>query len=414
LTKDNSLTGNDRSATPCAAASTVDQVQFLSIVVDHIDQGFLAWDHDHTLKLWNRAYVKLLGYPENFLYVGQPLIDLARYHAKAGVYGKGDAEALAQERYDLLISDKKITNAQLTFANERVLQMQRRIPSGKVFAGVITYTDITELQATREALIAANQDLEHKVDLRTRDLRTALERAEMANRAKSDFLAHMSHELRTPLNSIIGFSDIIRKEIFGPLNNARYLDYTEDIKTSGQHLLGVITDILDIAKIEAGEARLDDEILDIGKLVDETIRMVASRAVAQGLSLRTRIHIADRRLNVDRLRVKQILLNLLTNAIKFTPANGKIMLSVEHDATARTIIKISDTGIGIKTADIEHVLQPFGQVMNSFINSGEGTGLGLALSKMLMETHGGTLDIKSEPNKGTTVRLIFPTERTVA
>ncbi len=384
----------------------------VSVVANHIDQGFMAWDHNHKIKIWNQAYVDLLNYPPEFLRIDQPLAEITLFHAENGTYGPGDPTKLAADRHNLLTGQEPVVSEQLEFGNGRVVQVRRHKPKNDKFDGIITYTDVTDLQMTREALVEANRELEHRVELRTRDLRLALTREETANRAKSNFLAHMSHELRTPLNSIIGFSDILGEELFGPLGNSRYDEYVQDIKASGQHLLAVITDILDIAKIEAGEARIEDDAIDLSDLIESVARMVRHRADEKGQDLAYHVRAKGIYLRGDGLRVKQILLNLLTNAVKFTPDGGKITLSGDLDSEGRVTFVVTDTGIGIEPSDIDRVLQPFGQVANSFVSTGEGTGLGLALSKMLMDMHGGSLTLESEPGIGTQVTLVFPEHRT--
>ncbi len=399
-------------ATPCAAARIGHGQSGLSVVADHIDQGFMAWDHHYLVKIWNEAYVKLLDYPPGFLRVNQPLAELLHYHAENGLYGPGDPRDITKARFAKLTGGPSSID-EFELANGRILQTRCHHPEDGAFAGIVTFTDITDVHTARDALIRANQELELRVDLRTRELRVALERAELANRAKSDFLAHMSHELRTPLNSIIGFSDIIGAEMLGPLGDPKYREYVRDIRASGQHLLDIITDILDIAKIEAGEARIESDIIDIAELIEGVSRMVASHAKRKRIDLIVRMDTGKARLLGDSLRVKQILLNLLSNAIKFTKPGGAVTLSGRWRPGGGLNFRIADTGIGIKPKDIERVMQPFGQVSNSFVSSDEGTGLGLALSKMLTEIHGGRLIIESEPGKGTRVNVAFPPERTV-
>ncbi|HYM33618.1 MAG TPA: ATP-binding protein [Candidatus Cybelea sp.] len=232
--------------------------------------------------------------------------------------------------------------------------------------------------------------------------------AERANRAKSDFLANMSHELRTPLNAVIGFSELLRKETFGPLGHASYREYAGDIHDSGIHLLNIINDILDLAKIEAGKFDLQQEPVDLLEIIDTTLRVLRPKANAAAHQIS--VSIPDRvcGMCVDRRAMKQILLNLIGNAVKFTPSGGRVGIVARETEYGGVAVAISDTGIGIADHDLEKVLTPFGQVETSYSRRHEGTGLGLSLTKRLVELHGGRLDIASEVNVGTTVTVTLP------
>ncbi len=231
---------------------------------------------------------------------------------------------------------------------------------------------------------------------------------ESANRAKSQFLATMSHELRTPLNAILGFSEIIRDQILGPIGSPQYSEYAEDIHASGEYLLKLINDILDISKIEAGRLDVDPTWLDLRPLIGGAVRLVGHRARIQNLSLE--IAVADRLsgLWADERAVKQILFNLLSNAIKFTPAGGSIRICAEERDDRRVVLSVTDTGVGIPAGQIGRLFQPFEQLDNRYARAGGGTGLGLALVKGLAELHGGTAEIESEVGVGTTIRVLFP------
>ena len=260
---------------------------------------------------------------------------------------------------------------------------------------------------------AQNELLEKRVRERTRELRAAKEHAEVSSRSKSEFLANMSHELRTPLNAIIGFSDIMRRESFGALGNDRYREYAVDIHQSGQHLLEVINDILDLSKIETGKVDLHEEVFCPTQVIEASMRLVRERALSRNIALDIKLAGALPRLRADKRMVKQILINLLSNAVKFTPEGGCVVLSAAASADGLCVAVI-DNGIGVAPEDIPKALEVFGQVEGSHQKRYEGTGLGLPLSRSLCELHGGSLDFASKLGEGTTVTVHFPAARLIA
>ncbi len=237
--------------------------------------------------------------------------------------------------------------------------------------------------------------------------------AEDANRAKSEFLANMSHELRTPLNAIMGFSDMLKQEIFGPLGSIKYTEYSSHIYESGSHLLSIINDILDLSKIEAGKFSLEESNIDLTQTIEETTHFISTKAseklVNVSINQDDNIHL----LRADARVIKQILLNILSNAVKFTPKGGSISVHTKLHHKEEICITVKDTGIGMSEADLEKALEPFGQAGNTFTRQSQGTGLGLPLVKQLMEKHGGRIEINSKIAIGTEVILHFPAERTI-
>ncbi|MGD0866701.1 MAG: PAS domain-containing sensor histidine kinase [Rhizomicrobium sp.] len=236
--------------------------------------------------------------------------------------------------------------------------------------------------------------------------------AEFANRTKTEFLANMSHELRTPLNAILGFSEMIGCKMFGPVAD-KYVEYSHDIHRSGEHLLALVNDVLDLAKLEAGKLELRESEVCLAELVEECLTLVGNRAREGGVTLHAELPAGLPLLRADGRAVKQLLLNFLSNAVKFTPAGGRVTVRANRSAGRGLSISVSDTGIGMSTAEIEVALSPFGQVDSKLARKHQGTGLGLPICKSLMELHGGDLTVASRPNQGTTLTARFPAERVV-
>jgi signal transduction histidine kinase len=245
------------------------------------------------------------------------------------------------------------------------------------------------------------------------DLQVAKGKAESASQAKSAFLASMSHELRTPLNAIIGFSEVIKDEMFGPTERIKYSSYAEDIYSSGQHLLALINDILDLSKVESGAAELHEESIYIPDLVKSALTMVEHGARTGEVALVLDISDDLPLLWADERKLKQILVNLLANAVKFTEAGGVITFRAWCRANSGFVFQVVDTGIGMAASDIPKALSKFGRIDSVLSRKYEGTGLGLSLSKALIELHGGSLDLQSEVGVGTTVTVRLPTNRII-
>ncbi len=245
-----------------------------------------------------------------------------------------------------------------------------------------------------------------------RALQEAKEVAEAGNRTKTEFLASMSHELRTPLNAVMGFADVMRVEMLGPIGNPKYLEYAEDIRASAEHLLHIINDMLDVSAIESGKLDLVESDVDVQRAIDDTIRLVKGRADSSAITIDWREAGPLPQLRGDARRLKQILINILSNSIKFTPAGGRISLRAGLLDRGELQITVADTGIGIAEQDIPTAKARFGRIESAANRKYPGTGLGLTLAIELMKLHGGDLEISSAVGKGTTVTLLFPSERT--
>ena len=362
--------------------------------LESINEGFVLYGADGHLIICNSKFKEFYGYSDEEAAPGVHRRDLGVLDIKrnAVVMEEYSEQEYVNRREDLEQGPPKSFVVKLRDGRALLLS-DRKTDSGGI---VSIQSDITELKNAEAALSAAKDE------------------ALTANRAKSEFLAHMSHELRTPLNSILGFTQVMKEEVFGPLGHAKYLDYAMSVNQSGQHLLALINDILDISKIESGEVTLEEAVFDLRETVDACIRMVTGQTgepetrIAFNASENARFFKGDERI------IKQVVLNLLSNAMKFTPSGKSIMVTIGLNEDAGIVVEVADRGCGIASEDIEKVLEPFGQVRSGAHQSHAGTGLGLSLSKMLTELHGGGLSIESKLGEGTTVRLSFPLGRTVA
>ncbi len=373
--------------------------------IETIPEAFVLWDADNRLVLCNSNFQELHDLPDEAIMVGASYESLIAVGSQPVVRNKIIAGGPA-------VPGARTFEAQLEDGRWLHISERRTKDGGYVSVG----TDITALKTHEEKLLdSEKRQIETIADLRASQQRLAelaekyaeeKTRAEEANQAKSKFLANMSHELRTPLNAIIGFSEIMESGMFGPLGAEKYNEYCSDIRGSGQYLLEVINDILDMSKIEAGRIRLDFDDLDLDTLLAESMRVVSAKAEEKKLEVTARIA-PDLHLRGDRRAIKQIALNLLSNAVKFTPAGGRITVRVRA-TDACLVLGIADTGIGIAKDALTRLGRPFEQVESQLTKSHQGSGLGLAIAKSLVELHGGRMCIRSTLGKGTLVVVRLP------
>jgi two-component system cell cycle sensor histidine kinase PleC len=389
----------------------------LRTAVESISESFVLWDAAGRLVMCNTKYQQDSGLSDRDTLPGTPRQEL-------------------EGRMTAFVAERRIANPngprggatyERQLADGRWLQVNelKTRDGGTVSLG----TDITLIKQHQEKLLDGERRLmanlhdlsqaRRNEEERTRELvdlnrkyMKEKDRAEAANRAKSEFLANMSHELRTPLNAIIGFSELMASKLFGPLGSPRYEEYAGDINSSGKHLLGVINDILDMSKIEAGQFSMEREEIDVHPLISETVRVISLQAAQKSIAVETRIAEAMT-LVADRRAIKQIVINLLSNAVKFTGEGGHILVRAKNVAGAM-MLTIEDNGCGIPKSALTKLGRPFEQVQNQFSKSHAGSGLGLAISRSLAELHGGKLKIRSTEGIGTIVSVRIPARKTPA
>ncbi len=386
----------------------------LRTAIENINESFVLWDAAERLIMCNSKFQKDNGLSDRDVVPGA-------------------ARTALEERMLAFASERRLANANGPHGG---VTLERQLGDGRWLqvnelrtrdGGIVSVgSDITQIKLHQEKLVDSERRLmatihdlslarraeeeraKELVELNRKYMKET-ERAEAANRAKSEFLANMSHELRTPLNAIIGFSELMQQGLFGPLGSERYEEYASDINGSGKYLLGVINDILDMSKIEAGQFSLDREEIDLCPLIKETVRVISLQAAEKSITVETRI--ADSmRLFADRRAIKQIAINLLSNAVKFTGQGGKITVRARNTSGA-LMLTIEDNGCGIPKAALGKLGRPFEQVQNQFSKNHTGSGLGLAISRSLAELQGGALKIRSTEGTGTIVSVRIPLKK---
>ncbi len=373
--------------------------------IESVSDAFVLFDRQGRLILWNQAFQDTFGFEPGVVRRGAYKQDLNRI---AGLAIKADHSSV----------EGRPGTREVELHDGRWLQLSERFTSDG--GTVITAADITlikkqevERQKAADALRQMVDRLEASQDSLAqlaRKYEVAMMRAEAANQAKSEFLANMSHELRTPLNAINGFSEIMAGEMFGPLGDERYRGYAGDILKSGQHLLSLINDVLDMAKIEAGKMTVHYEPVSMQEICEDAVRLMRGKAEEAGLKIGVQAgNVPD--IQADHRGLRQVMLNLISNAVKFTPEGGSILVAIARHGEDRIKVAVADTGIGIAEEDIGRLAKPFEQVEGQHSKTTQGTGLGLALTKSLIELHQGTMTIESRPGQGTTVAFDLPINR---
>ena len=383
--------------------------------IENLPEAFVLWDNSKQLVMCNSKYQQLHSLENAELRVGMPyddVMDLAKspdvqsqlIRGLDNEEGTRTLEAKLEDGRWLQINERRTKDGGFVSVGTDItaikLHETKLMDSEKRLMATVS-----DLQKSRQKLQDQAQQLAEMAD------KYAMEknRAETANQIKSEFLANISHELRTPLNAIIGFSEIMNEGTFGPLGSDKYSEYCRDIHESGNYLLGMINDVLDMSKIEAGRFELDYSVFNLSEMIEETLRIISKQAADRHIRIEERVS-PKIELEADRRAIKQILINLLSNAVKFSNDGGRIYLRAQRRNQCVTIT-LEDNGIGISRADLKKLGRPFEQVQNQFTKSHKGSGLGLAISRSLTHMHGGAVRIRSKEGHGTIVSVRLPLAR---
>lgn len=366
-----------------------DALLLLTSIFDVSEVGILVTDHNRRIVKVNDSFVRIYGWNRNDL-IGLDFINIIAE----------DERDMARQNHEDFIRGGIRSSGEM-----------KLIRKNTSAANVLFTTATLELSQKRRFQVTTIMDITLRKQMEF-SLRIAKEQADAANHAKSAFLANMSHELRTPLNAIIGFSEMIIKETFGALGHAKYKEYQSDIHMSAKHLLEIINEVLDMSKIEAGKVELDEQEIDMNRLIESVTRIMANKAFSSGLDIIEKVDAGLPYLYADPRLIRQILINLLTNAIKYSNHKGTIEVMTTLDAEGNMVLVVEDHGVGIPKNRIREAMEPFGQIHEpTRSNVQQGTGLGLPLTKAMAELHGGIFDIESDTGQGTKVTITFPKAR---
>ncbi|MCQ4634079.1 PAS domain S-box protein [Shinella sp. CPCC 100929] len=382
----------ERNADQAAASALRIEVSELRSILETATDGVVVVGQEGDIRSMNRSASALFNYDEDETR-GRPFAMLFAHESQkavldylAGLAGHGVASVLNDGR--------EVIGREASGGFIPLFMTMGRLSSSSGYCAVIR--DITQWKRTEE------------------ELRNAKRAAETANAHKSDFLARVSHEIRTPLNAIIGFSDMMATERFGPIGHPRYIEYANDIGRSGRHVLDIVNDLLDISKIEAGEMELEFTAVGLNETIAEAVSLVQPQANGQRVIIRTSLSANVPQIVADLRSIKQIALNILSNAIRFTPAGGQIVVSTAYEPNGSVVLRIRDTGVGMTRSELEQAMKPFRQVTTGARKRGDGTGLGLPLTKAMVDANRANFSISSTPNEGTLVEVSFPSPRVLA
>ncbi|NLS02447.1 PAS domain S-box protein [Rhizobium sp. P32RR-XVIII] len=368
------------------------EVEELRSILETATDGVVVIGAEGHIRSMNRSASALFNFDEEETR-GKPFVMLFAHESQKavldylhGLSGHGVASVLNDGR--------EVIGREASGGFVPLFMTMGRLTSSNGYCAVIR--DITQWKRTEE------------------ELRSAKGAAETANAHKTDFLARISHEIRTPLNAIIGFSDMMASERFGPIGHPRYIEYANDIGRSGRHVLDIVNDLLDISKIEAGEMDLDFAAVGLNDAISEAVALVQPQANGQRVIIRTALSQSVPNVVADLRSIKQIALNILSNAIRFTPPGGQIVVSTSYEPNGSVVLRVRDTGIGMTRSELDQAMKPFRQVSAHARHRGDGTGLGLPLTKAMVDANRATFSINSAPNEGTLVEITFPSQRVLA